>query len=1677
MAAIIYQAEDALLSGVAVVAGNGAEGTGYADYQNATGDFIEWTVDAPNAGNYELSWRYANGQSNRPLSFSINGATIDSSLDFVGTGSWSTWGFVTQTVALQAGTNKIRLAAIGSSGANFDYLTVKETTTAVPVDVIISDAVATEGTNSYLVFDVSLSSASTKAITLNLGTTDISAKGGLISSFPDTTANPIDYANQEFEVSNDGGITWQAAINGTEVTFAAGQTNLKVRLAINDDTAAEGINAETMSLGVESILSGTVNDFSDQGTGSIVDNDEIVFDVVYQAENALLSGPLVFTGNGAEGGYADYQNATGDFIEWTIDAPNAGNYELSWRYANRDSNRPLSFSVNGVIVDSSLDFVGTGSTKTWGFVTQTVALQAGTNKIRLTAIGSSGANFDYLRAKEVTTPVFDAVYQAENALLSGPLVFTGNGAEGGYADYQNPTGDFIEWTIDAPNAGNYELSWRYAHRDSNRPLSFTVNGATIDSSLDFAGTGSTSTWGFVTQTLALQAGINKIRLTAIGSSGANFDYLRVKETTTAVPINVSISDAIATEGTNNYLIFDVSLSSTSIEDITLDLAATDISAKGGLTSNFSLDIEGDPIDYANQEFEVSNDGGITWQAAINGTEVTFAAGQINLKVRLAVHNDVAIEDINAETMSLGVESILSGTVNDFSDKGIGSILDDDGEDGAAGTPISTLPFTQVRVEGNLTLDFDGLDGGLTDQDGEGIGFTMVDPASNPGNPNPLLGVVGYWPEKLNVVNGDLLIETTSGLQNLSNNSLDNALGVGLNVPSKLVKLETTLKNLPTPVGGSAQAGLWFGKAESGGDGSSEDNYIKLVVRSDKSGNYLLEAFMEKDGLQVGAKTVDIPENATIGLSLFIDPTGEKVIAQYSINGGNAQTLTTFSNVPTEWFSFDQAGINPEIATRSFGGIFASHRNASSPQIFTFDNFSVTEDELPPPTTPASPSPTGFGNISFDSWSIPVNNATDLAFGPDGKLYVATLFGNIHEIAFNPVTKTVISNKIISTIRTSEGGNRLTLGLDVDPDSTPDNVVLWVAHSDGSIDNGGLNSGKISRLSGPGFTQKQDVITGLPRAIANHATNNIEFGPDGKLYVYQGGNTGAGSANLAASEFGTRPEQPLSAALLVVDIPHWKADPTGFNGNVASPIGEFIDQFYARKQQELGRPFTEVQVYASGLRNTYDGVFHSNGNIYAPDNGLGVTGTVPPVPRLGSPTDRNVTTLLGQDPIDNPGPQPDPLNLIVQGGYYGHPNPYRDEVVFQDGSFQKLPADPDYKGHLDILGSKLSANGIIEYTANNFFGQLQGDLLITNYSSGDNITRVKLSANGTSVVQKSSLIGGFKDPLPIEMGPNGTIFVGEFNGGKITVLQPLGVWRSDLPVVPQSILDAGSAVLNEKLYMVGGKTATNHVNSMYIYNPGNPFISTDDTWTVGANLPGVAVENPSLVALNGQLYAFGGSTAPFSGAVNNAAIYNPTNNLWTSIAPMPTARGGATAQVLNGDIYVIGGLDASGASVNLVEIYDPETNTWRTGSSLQTRRDNPGSAVIGDSLYVFGGRTRNADGTVENGTLSSMEIFKLNSSDPLIGSWSSGPSMPTGRRTMAVGIMDNKIQVIGGEGSNVVFNQNEEFNPLTNTWKSLPSITTARHGAAFGTIGDVIYVAGGGNLPGSSFTNVVQAFDA
>jgi len=253
---------------------------------------------------------------------------------------------------------------------------------------------------------------------------------------------------------------------------------------------------------------------------------------VYEAELATVTGAAIsrahggFTGTG----YVDYAHATGDAVEFTVNAPAAGRYDLDFRYANGGSTaRAMGLSVNGTVVPGGASFARTGSWTAWNSVPVSLSLRAGANKVRLVATGQSGPNVDSLSFRPVTPPA-PATYQAESAVLSGPLAmsnipgFTG----GGFADYQHGTGDYVEFTHDAPTAGQYVLAFRYANGSTKeRPLEVLVNGLPLAPGPRFAPTGKWSTWATETVRVTLAAGTNKLRLVSSGANGPNLDSLTV----------------------------------------------------------------------------------------------------------------------------------------------------------------------------------------------------------------------------------------------------------------------------------------------------------------------------------------------------------------------------------------------------------------------------------------------------------------------------------------------------------------------------------------------------------------------------------------------------------------------------------------------------------------------------------------------------------------------------------------------------------------------------------------------------------------------------------------------------------------------------------------------------------------------------------------------------------------------------------------------------------------------------------------------------------------------------------------------------------------------------------------------------------------------------------------------
>lgn len=137
-----------------------------------------------------------------------------------------------------------------------------------------------------------------------------------------------------------------------------------------------------------------------------------------------------------------------------------------------------------------------------------------------------------------STSSFVQKLEAETAGLNGAVVaadhpdFSGTG----FVDYENPINDYIEWSFNNPVADSVMLQFRYSNgKKINRPLQLEVNGVVVSSGLSFPFTGSWTQWSTATIAASLKAGINTVKLTAIGYSGANMDYLAYSTDSLSLP--------------------------------------------------------------------------------------------------------------------------------------------------------------------------------------------------------------------------------------------------------------------------------------------------------------------------------------------------------------------------------------------------------------------------------------------------------------------------------------------------------------------------------------------------------------------------------------------------------------------------------------------------------------------------------------------------------------------------------------------------------------------------------------------------------------------------------------------------------------------------------------------------------------------------------------------------------------------------------------------------------------------------------------------------------------------------------------------------------------------------------------------------------------------------------------
>ncbi|MEO1654030.1 MAG: PQQ-dependent sugar dehydrogenase, partial [Bacteroidota bacterium] len=405
--------------------------------------------------------------------------------------------------------------------------------------------------------------------------------------------------------------------------------------------------------------------------------------------------------------------------------------------------------------------------------------------------------------------------------------------------------------------------------------------------------------------------------------------------------------------------------------------------------------------------------------------------------------------------------------------------------------------------------------------------------------------------------------------------------------------------------------------------------------------------------------------------------------------------------------------------------------------------------------------------------------TSILIGPDKKLYASTIQGQIKRFEILENGKL----ELLHTIKPFGDKDKVLIGMAFRPLNNQE-LELWVSYANyPELRNAPTWDSKIARLTldpvSPKVKENKVIVKHLPRSAKDHLTNGINFGPDGALYISQGSNSSMGKAT-QSPDWDYREESLLSAAVLRLDI---NKLPSKLPVDVKTVDGDGTYNFASQN--------APLSLYATGVRNAYDLVWHSNGNLYLPVNGSMKKQSTP----TSDPKDPNYIAPIapfkndGRKDIpglDLVGPaQNDRLFRIEQGGYYGHPNPLRGEFILNEGdkdvddpAYDNVKPDDNYRYPVYDFGKHASPNGIVEYQSSALNGRLQGMLVVARFNVYYDLMFIKLDEQDPDKVLAAydgSLIGmgGMDHPLDLTEDPHtGNIYVSEFGGeGKISLYRP------------------------------------------------------------------------------------------------------------------------------------------------------------------------------------------------------------------------------------------------------------------------------------------------------------------
>jgi N-acetylneuraminic acid mutarotase len=190
----------------------------------------------------------------------------------------------------------------------------------------------------------------------------------------------------------------------------------------------------------------------------------------------------------------------------------------------------------------------------------------------------------------------------------------------------------------------------------------------------------------------------------------------------------------------------------------------------------------------------------------------------------------------------------------------------------------------------------------------------------------------------------------------------------------------------------------------------------------------------------------------------------------------------------------------------------------------------------------------------------------------------------------------------------------------------------------------------------------------------------------------------------------------------------------------------------------------------------------------------------------------------------------------------------------------------------------------------------------------------------------------------------------------------GRWRRLAPL-PDARAAAAAAIARAQLFVLGGVDGRRGLARVAF-----ALDLKSGRWS---RVPGPAPREHLAAATSGtSVYALGGRSSGIDTNTARFERYDPASRRWTRLAPVPEARGGTGATLVNGTIVSIGGERPEG-TIRSVYAYELRTKRWRRLPDLPTPRHGLGVVASAGRVYAVAGGP--VPGLTVSGALESLAI--------------------------------------------------------------------------------------------------------